>query len=118
MITLQRALLFLFGCIGLRSFLVYVAYSASPTILPLLGLAAALPAIGFAVIWYYGLRKTGAEVGGERIWWNDLRPIHAALWGAFAIAAIGKWEKAWMFLLADVVFGLGAWTAHNVQLLL
>jgi hypothetical protein len=111
--NVQRALLFLFGCIGVRSLFVYIAYAASPTILPYLGALALLPAIGFTIIYAYGLRKTGAEVGGEQIWWNDLRPIHAALYGAFAAAAIAKQHWAWVFLLADVMFGLGAWIRHH-----
>ena len=109
----QRILIFLLGCIGVRSLFVYLAYAASPTILPYYGYAALLPAIGFAAIYAFGLRKTGLEVGGERIWWNHLRPIHAALYGAFAAAAIAKQPLAWIFLLADVGLGLGAWTVHN-----
>jgi hypothetical protein len=111
--NIQRALMFLIGCIGVRSLFVYLAYTASPTILPYYGYAALLPTIGFAVIYTFGLRKTGLEVGGERIWWNDLRPIHAALYGAFAAAAMASQPWAWMFLLADVLLGLGAWTAHH-----
>jgi len=109
----QRTLLFLIGCIGVRSLFVYLAYAVSPTILPYLGYAALLPAIGFAAIYAFGLRKTGLEVGGERIWWNHLRPIHAALYGAFAAAAITKNEWAWMFLFADVVLGLSSWIHHH-----
>ena len=111
--NIQRALLFLIGCIGVRSLFVYFAYSASLTILPYYGYAALVPAMGFALIYAFGLRKTGLEVGGERIWWNHLRPIHAALYGAFAAAAIAKNEWAWMFLLIDVVLGLCVWTHHH-----
>lgn len=111
--NIQRALLFLIGCIGIRSLFVYIAYAVPPTILPYLGLLALLPAVGFAAIYAYGLRKTGIEVGGELIWWNHLRPIHAALYGGFAVAAIAKREWAWMFLMVDVVLGLGAWTSHH-----
>ena len=27
------------------------------------------------------LRKTGLEVFGDKIWWNNLRPIHGILYG-------------------------------------
>jgi hypothetical protein len=111
--NLQRALFFLVGCIGLRSFFVFLAYSTSPTLLPYYGFAALLPTIGFILIYTFGLRKTGAEVGGEQIWWNSLRPVHAAFYGAFAAAAIGKKPWAWIFLLADVLLGLGAWIQHH-----
>jgi hypothetical protein len=111
--NIQRALLFLIGCIGVRSLFVYLAYAVSPTILSYLGALALLLAIGFITIYVFGLRKTGLEVGGEAIWWNDLRPVHALLYGAFAAAAIAKKQWAWMILLADVVLGLGAWTHHH-----
>lgn len=111
--NIQRVLLFLFGCIGVRSLFVYLAYIVSPTILPYLGALALLPAIGFTAIYALGLRKTGIEVGGEQIWWNDLRPIHAAFYAAFAAAAISRKPWAWIFLLADVALGLGAWTHHH-----
>ena len=29
-------------------------------------------------------RKTGKEVFGSKIWWNDLRPVHASLYILFA----------------------------------
>lgn len=111
--NIQRVLLFLIGCIGIRSLFVYLAYTASPTILPYYGYAALLPAIGFAIIYIFGLRKTGVEVGGEHIWWNSLRPVHGILYGAFAATAIAKKPWAWMFLFADVTLGLGAWTMHH-----
>lgn len=111
--NIQRVLLFLIGCIGVRSILVYIAYAVPPTILPYLGYIALLPALGFAIIYAFGLRKTGLEVGGERIWWNDLRPVHALLYGAFAVAAITGQRWAWAILLADVILGLGAWTTHH-----
>lgn len=112
MVSLQRMLLFLIGCIGMRSLLVYLAYTASPTLLRYYGYAALLPAIGFTMIYVFGLRKTGPEVGGDKIWWNQLRPVHAAFYGAFAAAALTGKTWAWAFLLVDVIFGLGAWLFH------
>ena len=98
--NITRVLLFLIGCMGIRSLFVYLAYSASPTILPYLGALALLPAIGFTFIYLFDLRKTGPEVFGDtKIWWNHLRPVHALLYGAFAVAAISKAPFAWKFLL-------------------
>jgi hypothetical protein len=111
--NIRRILFFLLGCIGLRFLFVILAYSASPTVLPYYGFAALVPAIGFVLIYIFGWRKTGVEVGGEQIWWNSLRPVHAAFYGAFAAAAIGKKPWAWVFLLADVLLGLCAWTHHH-----
>lgn len=77
-----------------------------------MGVLALIPAIGFAVIYVGGLRPTGMEVGGEKIWWNDLRPVHSALFGLFALSAIQKNANAWIFLLLDTLLGLGSFMRH------
>ena len=61
-----------------------------------------------------GWRKTGVEVGGESIWWNDLRPVHAFMYGLFALLALnGVKEHAWKVLLLDTIIGLLAFTQHH-----
>jgi len=102
----KRFLLFLIGCIGIRSLFVIIAKNVSINYLPILGYLALLPAIGFIYIFVTGSRKTGAEVFGEKIWWNNLRPLHAVLYGLFAYNAIIKNSNAWIYLLIDVIFGL------------
>jgi hypothetical protein len=102
----KRFLLFLIGCIGTRSFFVYVAKNVGPKYLQLLGYLALLPAIGFMYIYLTGSRKTGGEVFGEKIWWNDLRPLHSLLYFLFAYNAIIGNTKSWIYLLVDVIFGL------------
>ena len=104
----KRFLLFLFGCIGSRTALVFIAKNAGDKYLPILGYLAILPAIGFIYFYLTGTRKTGVEVFGEKIWWSDLRPIHSILYLLFAYNAINGVETAWLFLLADVIFGLAA----------
>lgn len=111
--NLQRVLLFLIGCIGVRTALAVGAKYASPEFLQAMGAFALLPAIGFFVIYWFKLRETGPEVFGEKIWWNDLRPIHGMLYLLFAIFAIRKETFAWMFLAADVSFGLIAYLMHQ-----
>jgi hypothetical protein len=102
----KRFLLFIIGCIGTRSLFVYVAKNASSKYLELFGYLALLPAIGFMYIYLTGSRQTGAEVFGEKIWWNDLRPIHSLLYFLFSYNAIIGNNRAWMYLLVDVIFGL------------
>ena len=104
----KRFILFLFGCIGLRSLLVYIAKTTNKTILMYMGYLALLPAIGFFYIFLSGSRKTGSEVFGGKIWWNDLRPIHGIFYSLFAYNAITGNQNAWIFLLVDVVFGLAS----------
>jgi hypothetical protein len=112
----KRFLLFLIGCIGLRSLFVYVAKVIPVAYLPYLGYLALLPAIGFLYIFITGARKTGAEVFGASIWWNSLRPIHAILYLLFAYNAIRGNSGAWMYLLADVIIGFTAFmTYHYLQ---
>ena len=73
----KRFLLFLIGCIGLRSLFVVIAKNIDIKLLPYLGYLALLPALGFIFIFTTGSRRTGKEVFGGKIWWNNLRPVHA-----------------------------------------
>jgi hypothetical protein len=102
----KRMLMFLIGCIGVRSLFVLIAKYTNANYLKYLGYLALIPAIGFLYIYLTGSRKTGPETMGEKIWWNDLRPIHAILYFLFAYNAIKGNKQSWMFLLADVFFGL------------
>ena len=102
----KRFLLFLIGCIGTRSLFVYLAKNANTTYLPYMGYLALLPAMGFIYLFLTGSRKTGAEVFGDKIWWNDLRPIHGLLYLLFAYNAINKNNGAWVYLLVDVIIGV------------
>jgi hypothetical protein len=112
----NRVLLFLIGCIGTRTALAVLAKHASPDWLQTMGAFALIPAIGFFTIFMFGLRETGPEVFGEKIWWNSLRPIHGTMYLLFAIFALQKKEFAWMFLAADVTIGLLAYVTHNFVL--
>ena len=109
----QRFLLFLIGCIGVRSLLVVIAKNIDTDYLKYLGYVALLPAIGFMYIYLTGSRKTGAEVFGEKIWWNDLRPIHSILYFLFAYNAIMGNKQSWIFLLVDVLLGLTSFLVHH-----
>ena len=102
----KRFLLFLIGCIGTRLLFVYIAKNINLKYLPFLGYLALIPAIGFTYIYIFGARKTGAEVFGEKIWWNNLRPLHALMYFLFAGMAIMRNKLAWIVLLVDVLVGL------------
>lgn len=102
----KRFLLFLIGCIGTRSFLVYLAFITNKTFLRIMGYLALMPAIGFFYIYFTGTRQTGAEVFGDKIWWNRLRPIHGTLYILFAYNAIIGNSNAYKYLLVDVLIGL------------
>jgi hypothetical protein len=102
----QRFLMFLIGCIGIRFLFVIIAKYIDTKYLKYLGYLALIPAIGFIYIYLTGARKTGAEVFGEKIWWNNLRPIHSILYFLFAYNAIIGNKQSWIYLLVDVLFGL------------
>jgi hypothetical protein len=74
--------------------------------LPVMGLLAFLPAIGFIYIYMTDSRQTGKEVFDDKIWWNDLRPIHGALYILFGILALQSDPNAWIVLLIDIIIGL------------
>jgi len=109
----QRFLLFLIGCIGIRSLFVIIAKCINTKYLKYLGYLALVPAIGFIYIYLTGTRKTGAEVFGEKIWWNNLRPIHSILYFLFAYNAIIGNKQAWIYLLVDVLIGLISFLIHH-----
>ena len=102
----KRFLLFIFGCIGMRTLFFIIAKNIDIKFLPYLGYIALLTAAGFIYIFVTGSRKTGVEVFGDKIWWNDLRPVHALMYSLFAYNAINKNQNAWIFLLIDVIIGL------------
>ena len=102
----KRFLLFLIACIGVRTLFVFIAKNTSVTYLPYLGYLGLLPAVGFAYIYLTGSRKTGQEVFGEKIWWNDLRPLHSLLYFLFAYNAIHGNKNSWVYLLIDVIIGI------------
>ena len=102
----KRFLLFLIGCIGTRTLLVCLAKNANVTYLKYMGYLSILPAVGFFYLYLTGSRKTGPEVFGNKIWWNDSRPIHGLMYFLFAYNAINGDAFAWIYLLVDVVIGL------------
>jgi hypothetical protein len=112
----KRIILFLIGCIGTRTLFVYLAKILPINYLKIMGFIALIPAFGFIYIYLTGIRQTGAEVFGEKIWWNNLRPLHSFLYFCFAYFAInGKQNIAWKILLIDVVIGLGSFLTYHYK---
>jgi hypothetical protein len=123
---IQRYSLFLIGCIGLRSLLAYSAYylsnsstggsvnsESSKKLLRILAIIAILIGISFFTIYLTGSRKTGIETGGQKIWWNNQRPIFGVLWLSFGITALLGYKWCWIFLLLDVLLGLTSFLNHH-----
>lgn len=106
-----RLLLFIFACIPLRLSLVALAKKAKPKELSILGKVGGLIGLSFMYLWVAGARETATEAGGP-VWWKHARPVHAALWLAFAKAATDGHRWGWKYLLADVALGVGLWVAN------
>lgn len=110
----KRFLLFLFCCVGVRLLFVYLAKTLANKYLQMMGFIALIPAIGFAYIFLTGVREKGFEIFGDKIWWNNLRPIHSFLYFCFAYFAIsGTSNIAWKILFFDVFFGLTFFLIHH-----
>lgn len=110
-----RAALFLIGCMGSRAALAYAAHAAPEWALRAMGVAGLLVAAAFFAIFAGGWRSTGPEVFGDRIWWDDLRPVHGGLYLAFAALALRGRRAAWVPLALDVAVGLAAFTWHRLS---
>ena len=102
----KRFLAFLFLCIPARITIALIAKYVNTKYLPYLGYLALLPAIGFAYIFIFGKRKTVGETFGQKIWWNNLRPVHSFMFALFAYLAINKNTNSNLVLFADAFIGL------------
>jgi len=111
----KRYLLFLLGCIPTRLLLALTAYKIDREKLPYMSILTIPIALGFLNIYFRSPRNTGPEVFGDKIWWNDLRPVHATLYILFSVFALKKNKNAWIFLLLDALLGLAAFNMYHIQ---
>ena len=102
-------------CILARSIFVLIAKFINPRYLPYLGFLALFPALGFILLYLFDLRKVGAEVLHNKIWWNNLRPVHGCLYLLFALLALKKNNNSWIALLVDVIIGILAFLNYHSQ---
>jgi len=109
----KRFILFIFGCIVTRLILTFIVKNLKQKYLQIAGYFGLILGISFLTIYYYDLRKTGIEVFGDKIWWNDIRPIHGILYLIFGYLAINKNKNAWIVLLIDVIFGFFMFINHH-----
>jgi hypothetical protein len=81
----------------------------------LLGLMVCSIGICFWYIYWFNLRKTGLEVFGDVIWWNDMRPVHGIMYILAGVALLSKDYKgyAWKLIVADTVVGLVKFTDYH-----
>lgn len=110
----KRFILFLLGCIPSRLVLIYLAKKYAKVV----AYSSIFFSIGFMYIYINNKRKTGAEVMGDTIWWNQLRPIHSMLFGLFALVTLSNiltyyTQYTWLLLVADTLLGLLAFLYYH-----
>ena len=76
----KKYILFLVVCIGIRSLAVYLAKVLDKKKLKILGFLYLAFAIGILSIYFLKLRNFGAEAVGQKIWWNNYRPLFGLIW--------------------------------------
>jgi hypothetical protein len=101
----KRILLFLFGCVPFRLWLVHLARSLSLERLRVMGILAMIPMVGFLYLYATHSRLQGAETFQQPIWWHPLRIVHFMLYLLFVVTVFTKPESAWLPLMTDVVIG-------------
>ena len=109
----KSMLLFIFGCVSVRSVLVYLAKTTSLKNLKLMGYIFLIPAFYTMYLYLYNKRQTGAEVFGKKIWWVNLRPVHSILWFIFAVLAINGNPNSYKVLALDLFIGILAFINHH-----
>ena len=102
----KRFTLFLGLCIPSRFLLAYIAKILPSRYLPFMGFIMLIPVIGWTYIYLTGTRNIGMETLGAPIWWNELRPMHAAFYFAFVLMALNKSTHAYLPIIVDTILGL------------
>ena len=110
-IKTKTLLYFLVFCMGIRIYFVLLAKYLDKSYLPYMGYIAILIAIGFTTIYLTKSRDKG--ILGQKVWWDNLRPVHGLLYLIFGFLAINKNDYAWTVLLLDVILGFIAFTINH-----
>ena len=110
-----RIPLFLIFCLGARSTIAYLVKRFGKAHRLLIASLLVLPAIGFASIYLLGLRRTGGEVFGDKIWWNSLRPVHALMYFGAAASVYFREKNAYLLILLDTLVGLVAFCRFHLS---
>ena len=111
-VIVKKTLLFIFGCILVRSLLVLLSYKINKKYLPILGYLGILSGLGFIMVYLTDSNKRGATFD-QKAWWNILRPIHGIIYILFGYLAINKNSKAYKVLIADVLLGLVSFISYH-----
>jgi hypothetical protein len=114
-----KVFLFVFGCLGTRFLFMYLSKISKPKNLPIYGVIGLLIGLGLIYNFLFKTRPTGLESSAKdnKIWWNNLRPIHGTLYLLFAYYAINKNKNAYIFLLIDLIVAIIAYICYKLNML-
>tara|TARA_B100000989_G_C19252512_1_gene348716 strand:- start:132 stop:536 length:405 start_codon:yes stop_codon:yes gene_type:complete len=112
----KRFLLYLFGCIGMRTLITIVAKNLNENLnnnttkkyFKYFSLITLSMGLGFLYIYIFGSKKADSQLkwANSKVWWNDYRIIHAILYISFSIMALLQLNNAWVLLALDTLLGL------------
>lgn len=108
----QRIFAFLFGCIGSRSLLTYIAYISNKYYLRYLSYITFIISISFIYLYISNSRQIAFEAGGK-VWWTNLRLVHGINYLIFSILAFNGNKYSYIFLLIDVIIAIIAYILHK-----
>ena len=108
--------LFFLICVPTRLFIAYLTAFLDPQYLPILGTFFGLIALSWLYLFaFVGQsckfatdKNTCSDTSpfGQEVWWNNQRPVHAALYICAAVLCFKGNKYAWVPILVDAVFGL------------
>ena len=103
----KRFVLFLFLCIPTRLFLSYIIKKMKDKNIRLaLAIIILIMGMGFLIIYLGNFRKTGEETFGNKIWWNNLRPIHSFMYLYTSYLIFYNKENPHIIIFYDTIIGL------------
>lgn len=100
-------------CVPVRFLMVYIAMRVgrwSGLYLKAMGVVGLVIGLGFMYLHFSGMRPL--SVAGDKAWWN--RMVHSVFYLAFGVRALMGDQDAYLFLLGDVVYGIGSFVKHHV----
>lgn len=98
-------LLYLFGCILSRLGIAYCLKECPRKWVRYISVLYLILGLGISMQWLLKTRKMGAF--GQKIWWDDLRVIHAGLFFFISYTAYRNLRGwAWKMVIVDVIVSL------------
>lgn len=95
-----RTALFWLMCIPTRATIAFLAYHVSPNP-PVRNVFAVLAIVAATGLLVNFCRDKRVGFSGGVVWWNWARPVHAAVFAAYALLTFLGVAEAWYALLAD-----------------